>query len=135
LIMKSYPSAERATSRIKQQYQQQVLSTSWTLGMSQRRTETIDIHALPDLLGLSRSPASRKITITLYRLLFTLVVVGLGGWKAAASYKSQTIILNTLDLIIGVVLTITFYWLGVCETSELSGLEWLFLKQIVQTRF
>ena len=51
-------------------------------------------------------PPSRRVAITAYRLIFTVTVISLGGWKAAASAKGQAITSNALDAVIGIALAV-----------------------------
>jgi len=57
-----------------------------------------------------RSPPLLKLT--LYRLLFVGLTAGLGSWKAVAASRNQAITTNTLDWVIGVVLTLIWSALG-----------------------
>ncbi|KAI0340574.1 hypothetical protein BDW22DRAFT_1359960 [Trametopsis cervina] len=66
------------------------------------------------------------VKVTGYRLLNTSILLGLGTWKAVASYRNKAIVSTSLDLILGVVLAIILYWLGLLETVQSPPLRWLF---------
>ncbi|KAJ7461607.1 hypothetical protein FB451DRAFT_1497610 [Mycena latifolia] len=81
-----------------------------------------DPHPLPasstDADPLPLPPLTRRVKITPWRLLNTVLVLGLGIYKAAASYLGQSIAPTTLDWIIGVVWTLTCYWVSFAEQEN-----------------
>lgn len=44
----------------------------------------------------------------MYRMMFVSLTLGLGIWKAVASYRDQEFTLNTLDWVIGTALALTY---------------------------
>ncbi|KAI0826216.1 hypothetical protein BC629DRAFT_1454180 [Irpex lacteus] len=71
-------------------------------------------------------PPIRLVKVTGYRVLNTILIVGIGTWKGVVSYRGDAVISNTLDIILGVFLAIALYWLGLYETVEPPPLKWLF---------
>ena len=63
--------------------------------------------------------------LTLYRLLFVGLTSGLGSWKAVASYKNQATTMNTLDWVIGTIMTLAYV-----TSVSLSGKE-IFMTLLV----
>ncbi|KAI0086331.1 hypothetical protein BDY19DRAFT_960865 [Irpex rosettiformis] len=72
-----------------------------------------------------RRPSS-SIKVTGYRILNTVVIITFGVWKGVASFRGEAIMSNTLDILLGVVLTIGLFWLGCYEAVQPPRMIWLF---------
>ncbi|KAH6899378.1 hypothetical protein BKA70DRAFT_1314245 [Coprinopsis sp. MPI-PUGE-AT-0042] len=64
--------------------------------------------------------------ITGYRFLVTLCVVGVGSLKAALSFKGKSTEPTTIEWVFGVIITVSFYCLGLYEASTTRVLPLLF---------
>ncbi|KAJ7912490.1 hypothetical protein B0H13DRAFT_2007286 [Mycena leptocephala] len=64
--------------------------------------------------------------ITPWRVLNSLLVLGLGTYKAVATYRGQTIGPTTTDWIIGVFWTLISYWVSLIEDSTSTHSSWFF---------
>ncbi|KAJ7853422.1 hypothetical protein B0H13DRAFT_2082724, partial [Mycena leptocephala] len=76
--------------------------------------------------------------ITSWRVLNSLLVLGLGTYKAAATYRGQTIGPTTTDWIIGVFWTLISYWVSLIEDSTSTHSSWFFtydLSGVVRAAF
>ncbi|KAJ6463981.1 hypothetical protein C8R45DRAFT_505497 [Mycena sanguinolenta] len=82
--------------------------------------------ALLDPVQLEKGP---KVKITLWRLLNTSLVLGLGVYKATAAYRGQEVAMTTLDWITGVFWAIIAYWVSFLEEAQLGPLgRWFFTQ-------
>ncbi|KAF7326432.1 C6 finger domain [Mycena sanguinolenta] len=69
------------------------------------------------------------IKVTVWRLLNTIVVLGLGIYKAVAAYLGQQTAPTTLDWVIGVLWTVTGYWVSFLEDAQLGPRgRWFFTQ-------
>ncbi|KAF7369073.1 hypothetical protein MVEN_00234100 [Mycena venus] len=80
------------------------------------------ISELEDSIN-SAQRRSPKVKVTAWRLLNTFLLLGLGIYKAMASYRGQETAPTTLDWIIGVLWALIAYWVSFLEDAEL-GPEW-----------
>ncbi|KAJ7912467.1 hypothetical protein B0H13DRAFT_2007266 [Mycena leptocephala] len=79
-----------------------------------------------------------RTKITPWRVLNSLLVLGLGTYKAAATYRGQTIGPTTTDWIIGVFWTLISYWVSLIENSTSTHSSWFFtydLSGVVRAAF
>ncbi|KAF8198275.1 hypothetical protein K438DRAFT_1824129 [Mycena galopus ATCC 62051] len=74
-----------------------------------------------------------KIKITPWRLLNTVLVLGLGIYKASPSYLGQEVAPTTLDWIIGVLGAVIAYWVSFLEEAELGRGRWFFARDLSQS--
>ncbi|KAJ7743626.1 hypothetical protein B0H16DRAFT_1561134 [Mycena metata] len=81
---------------------------------------------VPESDTTSLTPKEPKVKVTLWRLLNTAILLMLGIWKAAATYKGQITAPTTLDWIIGVLWALISYWLGIIEQENPACVPWLF---------
>ncbi|KAJ7319079.1 hypothetical protein DFH08DRAFT_970975 [Mycena albidolilacea] len=74
-----------------------------------------------------------KVKVTPWRLLNTVLVLGLGIYKATATYRGQDTTPTTLDWIIGVLWALIAYWASFLEDAHLSpGARWFFDLDVSQ---
>ena len=73
-------------------------SPQTNLAPSQSTTNPADTHSV--------GVPSTLIKVTGYRMLNTAVVLMFGIWKGVASYRGESILSNTLDILMGVVFAI-----------------------------
>ncbi|KAJ7072785.1 hypothetical protein C8F01DRAFT_1105212 [Mycena amicta] len=71
-------------------------------------------------------PARYAVRVTGWRLLNTVTLLGLGIYKAMATYRGQASTPTTLDWVIGVVWATISYWAGFIETENPTRAAWLF---------
>ncbi|KDQ50624.1 hypothetical protein JAAARDRAFT_581263 [Jaapia argillacea MUCL 33604] len=64
--------------------------------------------------------------LTGYRLSLTVVAICFGLSKAVLSYCGYTTVPSTLDWVFGVLISISFFWLGLYETSSTQVLPAIF---------
>ncbi|KAJ7932902.1 hypothetical protein B0H13DRAFT_2512770 [Mycena leptocephala] len=69
-------------------------------------------------------------TITPWRLLNTVVVLGVGAYKAATTYLGQTTRPTTADWIIGVVWALIAYWVSFFDDPTPSQSSWFFASDV-----
>ncbi|KAJ7218874.1 hypothetical protein B0H12DRAFT_327154 [Mycena haematopus] len=83
-------------------------STTGDVGTSNshRSNRHLDSESDP-LLGSSQGEKGPKVKVTLWRLLNTVLVLGLGVYKAVAAYRGQQTAPTTLDWILGVLWAVT----------------------------
>ncbi|KAJ7488068.1 hypothetical protein FB451DRAFT_1553585 [Mycena latifolia] len=89
-------------------------------GASHQSTPTSNPTDAQPLPAPSPTP---RVKITPWRFLNTVLVLGLGIYKATASYLRQSMAPTTLDWIIGVVWALICYWVGFVEQDNTS---WFF---------
>ncbi|KAH6907485.1 hypothetical protein BKA70DRAFT_1283149, partial [Coprinopsis sp. MPI-PUGE-AT-0042] len=106
----------RQDARPKWFFQFDTLDLVWRL-LRMYQTEEIDTH----LLLKPRYPP-----ITGYRILVTSCVVSLGSLKAGLSYQGKSTEATTTEWVLGVVLTVSLYYLGLYEASATRVLPILF---------
>ncbi|KAF7366754.1 hypothetical protein MSAN_00933600 [Mycena sanguinolenta] len=69
------------------------------------------------------------IKVTIWRLLNTIVVLGLGIYKAVAAYLGQQTTPTTLDWVIGVFWAVIGYWVSFLEDAQLGPRgRWFFTQ-------
>ncbi|KAJ7917670.1 hypothetical protein B0H13DRAFT_1994518 [Mycena leptocephala] len=79
--------------------------------------------------GRVTSPAPSlfpHVKITPWRITNTVVVLGLGIYKATVTYLGQTTAPTTADWIIGVGWTLISYWIGLVEQHDDTATQWFF---------
>ncbi|KAI0043435.1 hypothetical protein FA95DRAFT_1498636 [Auriscalpium vulgare] len=64
--------------------------------------------------------------VTGYRLLNTLLVTVFGIAKAILSYRGGRDAPTTLDWVLGVVVYVSMYWLGLWESAQPPVAPWFF---------
>ncbi|KAJ7241704.1 hypothetical protein B0H12DRAFT_1221502 [Mycena haematopus] len=70
-----------------------------------------------------------KVKITLWRLLNTILLLGLGIYKATAAYRGQQVAPTTLDWIMGVLWAVIAYWVSFMEEAHLGPRgRWFFAQ-------
>ncbi|KAJ7241705.1 hypothetical protein B0H12DRAFT_1133420 [Mycena haematopus] len=70
-----------------------------------------------------------KVKITLWRLLNTVFVLGLGIYKATATYRGQQVAATTSDWIVGVLWAVIAYWISFLEGAQLGPRgRWFFAQ-------
>ncbi|KAJ7032865.1 hypothetical protein C8F04DRAFT_958327 [Mycena alexandri] len=67
-----------------------------------------------------------EVKITLWRLINTAILLVLGIWKAATTYRGQSTAPTTLDWIVGVLWALISYWVGIIEQENPACALWLF---------
>ncbi|KAF8491991.1 hypothetical protein F5888DRAFT_1732474, partial [Russula emetica] len=77
-------------------------------------------HSMHDNV-LSTEASDTIVELTGYRLLTTGVILGIGVPKAVYSYNGQALISTTLDWLVGVILALILFWLGVIEAKRRLG--------------
>ncbi|KAJ6510713.1 hypothetical protein C8R45DRAFT_394937 [Mycena sanguinolenta] len=83
------------------------------------------------LLYTPRVTGGPMVKVTAWRLLNTVLILGLGTYKASAAYRGQQVAPTTLDWIIGVLWAVTAYWLSFLEESQLGpGGRWFFARDL-----
>ncbi|KAJ7932932.1 hypothetical protein B0H13DRAFT_2262944 [Mycena leptocephala] len=68
--------------------------------------------------------------ITPWRLLNTVVVLGVGAYKAVTTYLGQTTGPTTADWIIGVAWTLIAYWVSFFDDPTPSHSSWFFARDV-----
>ncbi|KAJ6510729.1 hypothetical protein C8R45DRAFT_965009 [Mycena sanguinolenta] len=69
------------------------------------------------------------IKVTLWRLLNTVLLLGLGVYKAVAAYRGQQTAPTTLDWILGVLWAVIAYWTSFLEDARLGPRgHWFFAE-------
>ncbi|KAJ7174691.1 hypothetical protein C8R46DRAFT_1031309 [Mycena filopes] len=56
-----------------------------------------------------------EVVVTWWRFANTIIISGLGAWKAFAGYRGQETTMTTVDWILGVGWTLIAYWLSILE--------------------
>ncbi|KAF7361519.1 hypothetical protein MSAN_01185500 [Mycena sanguinolenta] len=75
------------------------------------------------------APEDPKIKITLWRLLNTTLLLGLGVYKAVTAYGGQQTAPTTLDWILGVLWAVIAYWVSFLEEAQLGPRgRWFFIQ-------
>ncbi|KAJ7824638.1 hypothetical protein B0H13DRAFT_2681158, partial [Mycena leptocephala] len=69
-------------------------------------------------------------TITPWRLLNTVVVLGVGVYKAVTTYLGQTTGPTTADWIIGVAWTLIAYWVSFFDDPTPNQSSWFFARDV-----
>ncbi|KAJ7902415.1 hypothetical protein B0H13DRAFT_2663740 [Mycena leptocephala] len=69
-------------------------------------------------------------TVTPWRLLNTVVVLGVGAYKAVTTYLGQTTGPTTADWIIGVAWTLIAYWVSFFDDPTPSQSSWFFASDV-----
>ncbi|KAF7352087.1 hypothetical protein MVEN_01171500 [Mycena venus] len=77
-------------------------------------------------LELSLAADRKHHTITPWRVLNSILIVGMVTYKAIASYRGQTVGPTTTDWVVGGVWTLIAYWVSFFENSTLGHLSWFF---------
>ncbi|KAJ7844457.1 hypothetical protein B0H13DRAFT_128032 [Mycena leptocephala] len=73
------------------------------------------------------SPTQRPLaTVTPWRVLNSVLVLGLGAYKAISTYLGQTTGPTTADWIIGVAWTLMAYWVSFFDNPSPGGSSWFF---------
>ncbi|KAJ7032864.1 hypothetical protein C8F04DRAFT_1106018 [Mycena alexandri] len=84
----------------------------------------IELSTMSDMMSLT--PKEPEVEITLWRLINTAILLVLGIWKAAATYRGQSTAPATLDWIVGVLWALISYWVGIIEQENPECALWLF---------
>lgn len=99
------------------------------------RMEPSDVKESASLMGEHSSQISQNeprppllVKLTGYRLLNIFIITAVIAWKAVLSYQGQSLVPMALDWIIGGVLTLGLWWLGLYESVEPPVLHWLFAR-------
>jgi len=66
------------------------------------------------------------VKLTGYRLLNIVLIFSIGVAKAVLTYQGKSTAPTTLDWVLGVLLAIILYWLGIYERVDLPILFWFF---------
>ncbi|KAJ6510715.1 hypothetical protein C8R45DRAFT_921434 [Mycena sanguinolenta] len=76
--------------------------------------------------------ARPKLKVTPWRLFNTVLVLGLGIFKAVAAYRGEQTAPTTLDWILGVLWAVIAYWLSFLEQEAQLGLigRWFFTHDL-----
>ncbi|KAJ7932917.1 hypothetical protein B0H13DRAFT_2650600 [Mycena leptocephala] len=69
-------------------------------------------------------------TVTPWRLLNTVVVLGVGAYKAVTTYLGQTTGPTTADWIIGVAWTLIAYWVSFFDDPTPNQSSWFFASDV-----
>uniref|UniRef100_A0A8H7XJZ7 Uncharacterized protein n=1 Tax=Psilocybe cubensis TaxID=181762 RepID=A0A8H7XJZ7_PSICU len=71
-------------------------------------------------------PSSRQgVTVNVWRVSNTLLILGLGIGKTVAALQGQTIAPTILDWVLGVIWAIVAYWVSAFETESPESCSWL----------
>ncbi|KAJ6510735.1 hypothetical protein C8R45DRAFT_965016 [Mycena sanguinolenta] len=110
---------------------------------AQHRADSLSVgmmeegHALSDTSHHNRTfedqrSARSKLKVTPWRLFNTVLVLGLGIYKAVAAYRGEQTAPTTLDWILGVLWAIIAYWLSFLEQEAQLGLigRWFFTHNL-----
>ncbi|KAF7326434.1 C6 finger domain [Mycena sanguinolenta] len=95
-------------------------------GSSANYHDSTSEHGLLHSAQIDNGP---MIKVTVWRLLNTIVVLGLGIYKAVAAYLGQPTTPTTLDWVIGVFWAVMGYWVSFLEDAQLGPRgRWFFTQ-------
>uniref|UniRef100_A0A8H7XJ18 Uncharacterized protein n=1 Tax=Psilocybe cubensis TaxID=181762 RepID=A0A8H7XJ18_PSICU len=71
------------------------------------------------------SRARRGVTVNIWRIFNTLLIIALGIWKTVAALQGETIAPTILDWALGVIWAIVSYWVSAFEAESPESCSWL----------